>query len=882
MARTLFTTPFPEVANANFADALVITPHRAAASSLGVSYCNLPRLAREVLRKRGITVASAVLARYILKKVISRNYPDADPSGIASRIREILQTVLRTGIDVDQLIEIGSPRVRQLGVITKAYRDELMQRNYIDRSELLWAATNCDPEPRSLLVYGHHRARKEEIAFINAIAGDGSSYFLPCQDDGIFTVNRGWADWLNERGWQIDDVASGQVDTAGARLAARFVGLADDAPDSAAMAYPNVEAEVRGVLAEIKQIIVSGSDPYGIAIVCRSQDDYAAVIAKVAAEYGLPVQIKSSLRLSSTVFGGFVRLLLDASESDLGFEATARLLMHPFGPGIPDGEWKKARIQHTSGGEAWRALGVDLSEISRSSTQSIGSWSEIFKAVFAACDVRKKAALRAREIIAFEKFIDSLEVIAKLEGPRTMVFDEFAAVVMEVLADEAVSFATASAGVTLYEPNTILGATFDHLFVVGMAEGTFPAPASENPVIDFYERKQLVNYGIDFEEAAEVARWEALSFYFTLLAGRSSVSFSYPMSVENGERMESSFFDRLGIKAVKASVDLSIVSSVEERRSVFLRSGTEAGGDSVLAAARSQFEIEFQRENSPVYDEFDGVIDIAINPELRRWSVSQLTTIGQCGFRWFAQKILRLEPVEEMEIGLDPATRGKLYHKALEIAVGRALEDRDIRAATIRHLEGAFAEAETNEEVRLPVLANWDLQRTEHVIYLRKAVEAADFIREGARVVGLEQEFNAEWQGFRMNGTIDRVDETPDGLVAIDYKTSSAAPKGAKDATGKLSIDIQLPIYSQVALKHLYPGGKLGRSAYYSLTKGKVLKEVGSEYPAELDEFAGRIKKMLADGNFAVDPDVNGDACKYCSFDLVCRKGPRIERKMSN
>jgi CRISPR/Cas system-associated exonuclease Cas4 (RecB family) len=46
-----------------------------------------------------------------------------------------------------------------------------------------------------------------------------------------------------------------------------------------------------------------------------------------------------------------------------------------------------------------------------------------------------------------------------------------------------------------------------------------------------------------------------------------------------------------------------------------------------------------------------------------------------------------------------------------------------------------------------------------------------------------------------------------------------------------------------------------------------------------LEEFAEHLKRSLADGRFPVDPDVKRDACVYCDFAAVCRKGPRLDRK---
>lgn len=879
MKRILKTGIFPIAPDISDDNALVITSHRAAAFEIGTRYFSLPRLAREILRdKASVTVAPEITARHILKRVIAAQLPRDDTTSIASRIKEILKTVLRIGIDIDTLLEHGSPRVKELAIIAKAYKAELHKDKYIDLEELLLTAASCTPEHRKLLIYGHHRARKEEVLFIDAIAGDGSIYYLPCGDHGIFSANREWANNLIANGWTVDDETAAP-ETSGQKLAATFLGIPAGTSDISAIAYPNIESEVRGVLSSAKQMIVDGTKPDEIALVCRSQDTYAPVIAAVAFEYGVPVQIAHKIRLADTGFGGLVRLMLDAVDQGFAYESAARLLMHPFGPEISDGVWTNARLHHAAGRDGWAKLGVDLSTMDWPERQPLTAWVGTINAAFKSFGTQRKAAGRAREILAYNKFLETISAFERLEGKRGFSFDQFSALTTEILGEESVPYAPAAGGISLFEPNTILGAGFDHLFVMGMAEGMFPETPSENPVIDFYERKALEKPGIEFEGAADVARWEELSFYFTLLAGRQQIEFSYPMTLDNGERMPNAFFDRLGIKPIKATAELPLISSIEESRTVFLRKQEISTGDAVINDAHRRFLIELARENSPVYDEYDGSISVAIDPSEHKWSASQLTAIGQCSFRWFAQRMLRLEPVDEFEIGLDYTKRGTFYHKVLEIAVSKAKDAADVRQATLVQLEAAFTEAEADPEVDLPTLVNWDLQRGDHISALRKAIEAEDFIKDGSAVVGLEQKFEEDWQGFFLTGYIDRVDNTPDGLIAIDYKTSSTPPKGAKDEEGKLTVDVQIPLYANVALKKLYPEGKLGNSIYYSLVKGKVLRNQKEDDLEKLEGLAERIKKQLAAGDFAVDPDVDEHACAYCRYDPVCRKGPRLQRK---
>lgn len=52
----------------------------------------------------------------------------------------------------------------------------------------------------------------------------------------------------------------------------------------------------------------------------------------------------------------------------------------------------------------------------------------------------------------------------------------------------------AAAEIEVIEPKNIVGRSFERVFVLGMAEGSLPRPASEDPVIDFFERGLLAEH----------------------------------------------------------------------------------------------------------------------------------------------------------------------------------------------------------------------------------------------------------------------------------------------------------------------------------------------------------------------------------------------------
>jgi ATP-dependent helicase/DNAse subunit B len=250
--------------------------------------------------------------------------------------------------------------------------------------------------------------------------------------------------------------------------------------------------------------------------------------------------------------------------------------------------------------------------------------------------------------------------------------------------------------------------------------------------------------------------------------------------------------------------------------------------------------------------------------------------LGLCPFKWFADKVLKLGDPEEREDDLSPSRRGNLYHKVLELVFKelqnnpqRSLQDPELLEAQFQIVEQAMKLTD------LPVWAAW---RTEHLQTLQRVLNQPDFFPGGAEVIALEAKFEGIWHDLKLTGRVDRIDRTPQGLVLIDYKTGASAPKGVSDSNGKACIDLQLPLYQEVAAPALFPDETVAAAYYYSLTKTKKLSKA---LPSEQDlaDVTDRCKAHLKHGHFPVQPDVGGVACQYCAFDMVCRQGSRLSRK---
>lgn len=878
--RTVYLNPYPQPQIPPGYE--VITPTNHAAKAVNAPERSLESLALSVVNEANLQVATALIASQILRAATREVFDLGDAETAARGLKPSLQTLLRTNADLKALAYVGSSRVQKLVRVVENYRAQLRERNLVDQSEVLWRAVECNLTPRKIYVYGYFRPRIDELSFADAIGANGSAFGLPCSEDSIFSENREAVELLSQRGWQVEREERAPS-TIGERLSLDFTSESAKKSDVPVHAYPHVEAEVRGVLAQIKSKLINGTPPDEIALVVRDDAFYGPVVSSVAWEYGLPVRTLYAVPLNETRIGTWVRLLFEVILNKLPFEATARLLAQPLGPGLPDKQWAAVRARHPTGLARWQALGINLAPLATLPQQDTrDAWIQHLQQLLSAFDIGSRVGSWSREVLAYYTLQSELSALAEPSG-EVLTKEGFAAEVIELLALLTVPAQPGTGGIELHTPLTLFGTRQAHLYVMGMAEGTLPAMMAEDAVLDFHERHKLAKLGFELETAADSARREALSFYALLQTATETITLSYPRTMQGRETIPSPYFASLGIDvSVTTAMPILPASSPEEARRILLRHDDDPN-DPVLTNARRAFAVERGRESANVQNEYDGVTGKPYDFTNHVWSSSQLTKLGQCPFGWFSQYVMKLAEVEEAQDTLSPATKGNLYHKVLEIAlrpVTRAQEplpSSSVRSVVLDNLEAALRRVE--KEMGLTILPAWDAQRKEHLAVLRRAVTGVDFIKDGAVALASEQKFEGEWYGLKIKGIVDRIDRTADGVVLVDYKSGASLTPGPKDMEGKTRLDIQLPIYVHVAGSSLYGGEPVADAYYYSLSKSRIIKKSLGGDSAVLETFIERIKNHLNDGHFAVEPDAERNACAYCEYDLVCRKGARLERK---
>jgi DNA helicase-2/ATP-dependent DNA helicase PcrA len=256
-----------------------------------------------------------------------------------------------------------------------------------------------------------------------------------------------------------------------------------------------------------------------------------------------------------------------------------------------------------------------------------------------------------------------------------------------------------------------------------------------------------------------------------------------------------------------------------------------------------------------------------VNPASREGPLSftQLTAFETCPLQYKFAHVLRI-PVRPR----GPRVYGETMHRVIE---------RFLRML----MEGTLAQEslfERNERasVILPPLATlqelfvhaWSDE------WFESALERARYRSQGeAALARMYKEWGAspphpralEWQfrlaieGVPLKGTIDRIDELPDGnLQVIDYKTGRKRPDDEVDKT-------QLLIY-HLAVTELW-GRAPVQLTYYYVDSGETFSFTASA--EELEKLRAWVRKTAhALETSPLEPTPSSHVCRYCDFRDIC------------
>ncbi|HJW11950.1 MAG TPA: PD-(D/E)XK nuclease family protein, partial [Albitalea sp.] len=259
-----------------------------------------------------------------------------------------------------------------------------------------------------------------------------------------------------------------------------------------------------------------------------------------------------------------------------------------------------------------------------------------------------------------------------------------------------------------------------------------------------------------------------------------------------------------------------------------------------------------------------------------RLSASACEALRACPYRFFALRLLALQPHEELDDEVEKRDYGNWLHAVLHDfhatrAGPSAAEDEVARLHQIA-LEQR-AQMALDDAGFLPYAATFARFAPRYIEWLH----ARD--RDAAQWLDGEVELRAlppEWAGIEMHGVIDRVDSVQGegGSVTqlIDYKTGSAQVLRA--TVKRPQEDTQLAFYAALMAQQSSAGGDLS-AIYLPLDDADGIKPIEHKHveatARQLIEGVGRDLARLRAGA-ALPALGEGSACEHCDARGLCRR----------
>jgi ATP-dependent helicase/nuclease subunit B len=478
------------------------------------------------------------------------------------------------------------------------------------------------------------------------------------------------------------------------------------------------------------------------------------------------------------------------------------------------------------------------------------------------------------------------------------------------------------------------GLPHDHIFMLGLSEGEFPARAPENSLYSDDERRQLQARQLPILTRAEAADETSLFYEMTALA-KQSFTLTRSYIDERSNDWPASPFWRAVQQLVEVEVErLPIAAAIRLEEAARLSEAMLALAQSLSgklsepsSAAHnwmvSQAElsarwanalrgrkIEMNRaargiaHNAHTGHLFDPVLRKIVaemlGPE-RLWSASQFNEYGICPYRFFAKRMLRLEVLEEPEEGMDQLQLGTLYHEILEytyrqiayeelvigpenqakaLAILDQMLDRFLRDAPERH---GFRET-----------ALWP---HEQIILRRKlrSLVALDFSSDSPLIKkfgeatrhNIRQEVRFGWDNqqamvldgpagpLKVRGQIDRVDQIGNQAIVIDYKSGSGKITPDDMVEGR-NIQMMLYIYAAPQVMHDNEIEGVAGGTFWHIGSEEISKPIMGA-ASELEDARVNLHERIIAGRqgiFVNTPSKrtnDGHCSGYCEFSQLCR-----------
>jgi ATP-dependent helicase/DNAse subunit B len=677
-------------------------------------------------------------------------------------------------------------------------------------------------------------------------------------------------------------------------------------------------AELELVAAEVRALLDGGVRPREIALVHRTPEALATTLPEVLRAHGVPFSLRRRAELVQSALGrgllGLMRCaLLEGDARDLlawlrtpGVVRRAELVDRLEVRVALSGARTAAQARALWEEDRWPLDALDRvrGEVERGAGALVACVERELWRLF--CAPRRGAARELGEherdeasafraasatLASLRELIERLPQVALLEDPAELI---------RVL--EEVTFTAGGAAdedaVAVLRPHELRARRVRALFLCGLQERVFPAPAKAPTFLGEQERRGLAEAsGLVLEAPRDGLARERYLLYSCVSRPEELLVLSWHTADDDGEPTSCSLF-------VDDVCDLFDERLLEERRRRSL-----GAIDRSAIVGEDPCAID-ERADARLHDE--RVLE-ALGSE-HVWSASALGAYASCPVRWFVEHLLRPEGLEPES---EPLASGRLIHEVLaevmetlrrEHGSARLDGSRLERARQIaaEAIERSCAQSplsllpEQSAGLRRRLEADID-RFLEHAAQEESSLEPAHL--ELAFGLGEADPGAGEDDarvlpaldlggGVRVRGRIDRIDIGPDAeAVVYDYKRrgGASAPAAGKWMTRR---SLQVALYMRAARDLL---GVRAVGGFYQPVTGEDLRARGAlaegvqapcmkgdRYePAELEALVDEVvalaresASLAAAGALEARPHTCSPSGRGCMYPTICRCSP--------
>lgn len=686
-------------------------------------------------------------------------------------------------------------------------------------------------------------------------------------------------------------------------------------------------AELELVAGEVRALLDTGVPPAEIAIVHRSPEKIAGLLGEVLVAFDIPFSMRHRVRFADTAIGRALLGLLRCAAKD---GEPADLLAWLRAPGALDRPELADRLEADArragalsaerAREMWEAERWPLDRIDRVREAAAAGIPALADVLAAELERLFSAPRRATAIVLAEE--DELYEARALTGGRRALEElrevartgpDLAPTTQEMI--EALERLELDGGeppgperVAVVDPLSLRARRVRMVFLCGIQEGVFPAPATPHPLLADEQRRRLAEAsGLVLHGEPDALAAERYLLYALASRPEERLTLSWHIAGEDGMPLAPSLF----LEDVCDLFDPTLRATVKRRHAgaaAWPGPGEPAGA---MVAREEALAGAFEGARpATLAGASEGARPATIHPlrheavlgelgERALWSASSLESWTGCPVKWFVERWLRLTDIDPDP---EPIARGALAHAALKQTLeGLRTQTGSARLtpASVGMAKRLLREALVELEPQHPLTRaperlagarrrlGVDLER-----YLHHAAEQASPLEP----THLELGFGFEdgdlppldlGEGTMLRGRIDRIDTGPAGeAVVYDYK-GRAAPPGAKWASeGSFQVALYMRaveqllgaravggFYQPLAGREPRARGVLDADSDVELEAVRTDKLPHEEVEELLQACVAAARTAAAEAKAGV-LEPRPDSCAYnggCSYPTICR-----------